>query len=288
MDQRAGPFPSSLNGVTFPPRRQPTSAPGDDYAWPSMSIIIFQHSPTQVGGAGRLATTLRDNGFKLDFRRADLHPADPALGVPADLDNVHGVVILGGPQMVTDIENLPWLAAEAAFVKSAHEAALPVIGICLGAQLIAKALGGVVDWKDKPAMGMQPLSINPLGQTDVLFGGIQWQHPQFFSCSQEIKQLPTGATVLATAAGGASSSPTPIAAFRVGVRTVAFQYHPECDRPQLEALVASSAAGMAKAGLSSGDVMAQVDAHYSTYARVGDRLALNLVTYLFPLTLRKS
>ena len=45
---------------------------------------------------------------------------------------------------------------------------------------------------------------------------------------------------------------------------------------------------MAKAGLSSGDVMAQVDAHYSTYARVGDRLALNLVTYLFPLTLRKS
>lgn len=243
-----------------------------------MPIIVFQHSDT--GGPGRLGATFRDHAFSLDIRRPDKHGMDPKLGIPADLDNVHGIISLGGPQMVTDIATLPWLAAEAAMIKSAHEAGIPVIGICLGAQLIGHALGGQVDWKDKPAMGMQTQSINVSGQVDTLLNGIMWNHPAYFTCSQEVKKLPPGAMNLASAPG------TPHAIFRVGLRTVAFQSHPECDRPMLDALIKDDSDALAKAGLTRGDVTAGIEQHYGIYARMGDRLSLNLATYLFPLSMR--
>jgi GMP synthase-like glutamine amidotransferase len=243
-----------------------------------MAIIVFQHS--NHGGAGRLGTTLRDHGYKLEYRRPDVHGTDPNRGVPPDLNNVHGVIILGGPQYVTDTEKTPWLAAECAFVKTAHEAGLPVIGICLGAQMIAQALGGSVDWKERPALGMLKLSLNVPGQTETIFNGISWEHPQFFSCSQEVKKLPAGATVLASAPSTAN------AAFKVGLRTYAFQFHPECDKPMLAALSADSCAVMEKAGTSQSDIDAQFDRDYDLYARSSDRLCVNIATYCLPFAAR--
>lgn len=247
-----------------------------------MSIIIFQHS--DIGGPGRLGACLRDHGFRLDIRRPDLHPSDPLKGVPADLDNVHGLIILGGPMMVSDIDKTPWLQAESALLKQAHEARIPVIGICLGAQLIAHTLGGKVDWKEKPAIGMAPVSINTTGQTDTLLAGIAWSHPQFFSCSQEVKQLPPGAMLLASAPG------TTNAVFKVGLRTVAFQYHFECDQPMLQALSTECCGGGAgeKACVTPADLAGQIERDYANYARLSDRQCVNLATYLFPSTNKLS
>jgi GMP synthase-like glutamine amidotransferase len=106
------------------------------------------------------------------------------IGVPTDLDNIHGVISLGGPMNVTD--NPAWLAAEVALIKKAHEAQLPVIGICLGHQIIAHALGGQVGPMDKPELGFHDVSLTVPAQTETLMGGIPWTCPQYCSHGQAV------------------------------------------------------------------------------------------------------
>lgn len=245
-----------------------------------MSILVMQHS--QIGTPGRLGATLRDHGFRLDIRRADLGQIGSPQGVPLDLDNVHGLVSMGGPQNVTDLDKYPWMAAEMDLIRKAHAAQLPVIGICLGAQMIAHALGGQVAPREKPAVGFYDMDVTIPGQTDTLLAGVPWKSPQLFSCGQEVKAPPPGASVIA------SSKHTKTIIYRVGLRTFASLAHFECDRPMLDALMASSKGEMASANTTEGEVKVQADQLYQTYARVSDRLCVNLATYLFPLVKKLS
>jgi len=237
-----------------------------------MPILVFQHS--DIGGPGRLAATFRDHGFKLDIRRVD-----QSVAIPTDLDDVQGVMILGGPMNVTEIAQLPWMQQEAAFIKRAHEAGLPVIGICLGAQLIAHALGGQVGPKEGPPdLGFYATSIGIPGQTEIMLSGVPWQHPQLYSCGQEVKQVPPGATVLATTAS------TKVACFKVGLRTYGFLFHFECDRPMAEALLKETGDFGGRANKSATGLAGELEQNYATFARVADRLAVNLAAYCFPLS----
>ncbi|GAB4385493.1 MAG: glutamine amidotransferase [Phycisphaerales bacterium] len=236
------------------------------------NIVVLQHG--KHGGPGRLGLTLRDHGFRLDVRRVDL-PADAGgRPVPKDLDNVHGVLALGGAQNVDEAH--PWLKPEMEFLKQAHEAGLPVVGICLGAQMIAQALGGEVGRMERPEAGFAPVDLLFPAQTDVLFSGISWRSWQFHSHAYEVKELPPGATLLA------SSERCRVQAFRVGMRTIGIQYHPEYDRAMIEAGFANSQALFAGANITVDELSRQADRHYAEYARLGDRLALNLAQYCFP------
>lgn len=251
-----------------------------------MAILVFQHS--SIVGPGRFAATLRDHGFRLDIRRLDLPANDPANvsgkrrpgWMPPDLDDVQGILTLGGPQNVG--ENHPWMAPECELLREAHARELPVFGVCLGCQLIAHALGGEVAKMDRPEVGFQTVSLNPAGQTDVLLAGIAWDSPQYMSHGYEVRSLPDGATILA------SSRACKVQVFRAGLRTIGFQYHPECDRPMLEALIASDREWLAGAGITPEASRAECDRHYEMYARLADRLCVNLATYGFPVLERMS
>ncbi|MBX3362208.1 MAG: type 1 glutamine amidotransferase [Phycisphaeraceae bacterium] len=236
-----------------------------------MAIIVFQHS--ERGGPGRLGATLRDHGFKLDIRRLDV---DGAKGLPADLDNVHGIVSLGGPQNVGEPHE--WMAGEMELLRQAHARQLPVIGICLGAQMIAAALGGEVGPMERPELGMPLVSLNPGGQTETMLAGIPWDCPQFSTHGFEIKKLPAGAQVL----GG--SKQCKIQVFRAGIRTYGFQYHPEADMEMIRAYAAADGKFQERAGVTAEQVLAEAEKHYEMFARAADRLAVNLATYLFPLS----
>lgn len=235
-----------------------------------MAIIVFQHS--EICRPGRLGLTFRDHSLLLDIRRVDQGDA-----IPTDFDNVDGVISLGGPQHVDD--GHAWIAREIEFIKGAHARALPVIGICLGCQLTAIALGGKVQRMPDdrgPEMGFTDLNILPSGQTDPLLAGMAWKSPQLQSHWYEVSELPPGAALLA------SSSRCKVQAFRAGMRTYAFQFHPECDRQHATQIVSDCEPDMTRAGLTRESWASQLDANYEMYARLSDRLCLNLATYLVP------
>ena len=241
-----------------------------------MAIIVLQH--WDIGGPGRLGLTLRDHGFKIDLRRPD---RDGARAIPTSFESVEGVVVLGGPQNVCDADFArdPWLTREVEFLRDAHTRNLPVLGVCLGAQLIAHALGGKVTRMDQPEIGLLPVKIGVAGQTETLLAGLPWEHPQFHSHGWSIT-APPGASVLA------STAAAPVQAFKVGVRTYGFQFHFECDRPMIESYMKHSVREQGYAGPSAEQVVTQCDKGYERFARAADRLCVNIATYLFPMSVR--
>jgi GMP synthase (glutamine-hydrolysing) len=246
-----------------------------------MSIIILQHTATE--GPGRLGLTLRDHGRRLDVRRLDLPIGAPSAGgiglrnrhIPADFDDVDAVVTLGGGMMVGD--PLPWMQPELEFLAEAHRRALPVIGICLGAQMIAKALGGEVGPMDGgPEWGMAPVRQYPAANSDTILAGVPWTTMQMHAHGWEIKTLPPGATALQFSDRCRTQS------FRAGMRTYAFQYHPECDLPMIADLLNCGCAQVKDAGVDPAAALAHATDHYHEYARISDRICVNLATYLLP------
>ena len=239
-----------------------------------MPIIVFQHS--DLSHPGRLGLTLRDHGHRLDIRRLDKGDR-----VPPDLDDVHGVISLGGPQNLDEPRSkAPWLDDEIAFVKKAHDAQLPVVGICLGHQIIAAALGGEVGVMPKREMGFHIVHLSPSCQTDTIFAGVAWDMPQFHAHGREVTKLPHGATNLA------SSKACKAQALRAGVRTYGFQFHFECDRDSIAAHARQDRDHFNEAGITFDDLMKQCDQHYAMFARLSDRLCVNIATMLLPITQR--
>ena len=98
-------------------------------------VAIFRHSPTE--GPGYFATFLERHGIPWRLVRIDAGDA-----VPADARAFSGLVFMGGPMSVND--DLPWIAPVLALIRDAVAADVPVLGHCLGGQLMSKALGGSV------------------------------------------------------------------------------------------------------------------------------------------------
>lgn len=232
-----------------------------------MGILVLQHH--DLHRPGRLGLTLRDHGFRLDVIRPDRGDA-----LPADLDDVDAVVSLGGPQQTH--EGHHWMEKEKVVLKAAVEADLAVIAIGLGAQLLAEALGGEVADMDSPEAGFVDVDILPAGQTEPIFAGITWQSSQFMKHTRQITKLPPGARAIARSRRCLHQ------AFRYAMRVYAFQYHFECDRKMIDALLGDAQALLHRSGVTSQEFEAQAQASYEMFARLGDRLALNLVNFAIP------
>eukprot|EP00913_Durusdinium_trenchii_P005953 g5565.t1 len=218
--------------------------------------------------------TLRDHAFKLDIRRVDIPQAEGGDPVPQDLDDLHGLLVLGGAQSVD--QNHVWMRQEHELIRRAHDAGLPVVGICLGAQLIAQALGGKVEKMDSPEVGFKKVRVLQPAQTETMLAGVPWESMQYLSHQWQITELPAGAQLLA------SSDACRTQCFRAGHRTFAFQFHFELDRPGIELLASEESTLLSAAGVTTADIAAQCDEHYDRFAEIGNRLSLNLASFAFP------
>lgn len=234
------------------------------------TILILQHSQF---GPGRLGMTLRDHGLSLDIRRADRH-AEASPTLPPDLDNIHGLVVLGGPQSVTQPPD--WMEPEMALIRAAHAAELPVVGICLGHQLIARALGGTVETMDTPELGLCEVDVQVPGQTHAVLAGVPWCARLCQDHNDAVAEPPPGATVLM------GSPLCKVQAFAIGLRTFGFQFHFESTRSMMLEMWSRSTDAMNKLGVGVEELKRQIDEHNDRSSIIANRLCLNLMTVALP------
>ena len=235
-------------------------------------IVVFQHYPIEV--PARLGDALRDHGHKL--HTIELYEGDQ---VPVDLDNVDGIVSMGGPMNVDEVDQYDWIEKEMAFIRMAHEAGKPIVGICLGAQLIAAALDGEVGHMPQPEVGWETVTLGFPGTTDPVMAGIPWKTQQFHFHGCEVTQPPPGALVLS------SSEKTKVQAFCINQTTYGFQYHFEWDRQMLIEVLddAEDVEYMQKHGIDPQAIKDQLNEYYELYRHLGDRVCKRLTDLVFPL-----
>jgi GMP synthase (glutamine-hydrolysing) len=187
---------------------------GDRPGRAALPWLVVQHAEHE--GPGLLADVLERAGMALRTVRLD---AGDALPEPGD---VCGAVVMGGAMGVHDADDFPWLVTERAWLAAAVERGLPVLGICLGAQQLAAALGATVRVAEEPEIGTGTVDLSTAGRADPVLGPdgpylpvVHWHGDTF--------DIPAGAVHLASSDRCANQ------AFRHGTRAYGLQFHLEVD-----------------------------------------------------------
>ena len=209
-----------------------------------MRIAVLHHLERPFLGH---VAALRDAGATLDER--DLRGGDP---LPS-LEEVDGIVTLGGEQSVRELASYDYLVAETGLLRAAVARDVPVLGICLGSQLLAHALGGSVRLARKRSVEWRNLQPTPEGARDPLVSALDPPVPALH-WNQDVFSLPEGAVELLEAPAEG------VEAFRAGARAWGFQFHPDADAVNLDGWYAH-AEWLEEAGLSEADARAADAAH---------------------------
>jgi GMP synthase (glutamine-hydrolysing) len=193
----------------------------------SISLPVLRHIAHE--SAGTLENVLVEMG--LDFHYVDLFEDVPD---QLDLRSAPGLVILGGAMNVDEVDKFPYLAKEVIWIQQALAAGLPTLGICLGAQLLAKALGAKVYPNPVKEVGWYRVDLTPHADRDALFEG-SGKRISVFHWHGDTFDLPSGTVRLAQ---------SPLCrnqAFRYGRSAYGLQFHIEMTQELIESWLAQAA-----------------------------------------------
>ncbi|MFE5298264.1 type 1 glutamine amidotransferase [Streptomyces sp. NPDC056632] len=207
-------------------------------------VLVIQHEAD--AGPGLVTERLRAAGVDPRVR----HPWQGE-ALPASLEGWAGLIVLGGSPNCQDDTAAPWLPRVRALIREAVDARLPLLGICLGAQLMAHALGGRVAPRTRePELGAVPLRRLPAADGDRVLGAVPEGAPAAQWHWDDVELLSPGAVPLLTGDHCVHQ------AFRVGTRGWGLQFHPEA----LTGTIADwAAADGARIRAEGGDPDAAVD-----------------------------
>lgn len=182
-----------------------------------------------------------------------------------DPSTVSGIVVLGGEMNADETARYPFLAAERTYLRAALESGVPVLGICLGAQVLARAFGAAVTRSPVPELGFRVVRTTPEGARDPViapFGGalvFQWHGDTF--------GIPPGGVHLAV------GDQVPNQAFRVGRSGYGVQFHPEATLEGIAAWAERWDAEVRAAGRTAEDLLNEAAVHLP-HQRAAAKIAL--------------
>ena len=183
-------------------------------------VLVLQHVPYEI--LGTLDPLLRGAGYRIRYVNFSREPnAEP------NIDKYQGLIILGGPMNVDMTDEYPHLATEVRLIQRAADQGIPILGICLGAQLIAKAMGAQVRKNPVKEIGWYNIALTDAGKTDPVMRHIE-DSRLIFEWHGDTFDIPDCAVHLATGATCAHQ------AYRIGENIYGFQFHLEVDAALVE------------------------------------------------------
>jgi GMP synthase-like glutamine amidotransferase len=230
-------------------------------------ILVLQHVPHE--NMASLETHFERAGLAWQYVEL-FRQVPPRL----DLAQAAGLVVLGGPMNVDEVDKFPFLAREVEWIRQAVAAGLPLLGICLGAQLLAKAMGARVYPNAVKEIGWYEIELQPAASDDLLFAGsaarqtvFQWHGDTF--------DLPPGAVHLAL------SRQCRQQAFRCGRAAWGLQFHIEMTPALVAAWLAEAENCRELAGLDYIDpqaIAAETPQKMPAMQALGDRVLPRFVS----------
>ena len=262
-------------------------------------VIVLQH--VEHEGPGRLSPVLRDFGIQVEVRH--LYKGDE---VPTDLDQFRALIVMGGPMGVSDVGSslYPFLEKEVELLKRMVQHDKPVLGICLGAQLLAHTAGAKVYPNVKPGakpedpvtpmpeIGWGPVTFPFPGGTEPIVMGLMdgaamfhWHYDTIDLPKLPPPPNPAPPPAPPPPAGNSLLSSTRTCknqVFRFKNRLFGFQYHFEMTQEGIEQMLIHAREDVIKVLGEAGEAKIRQDTttYYSRYARLGERICKNWVQFL--------
>jgi GMP synthase (glutamine-hydrolysing) len=239
-------------------RDEEADASGEGTSW-----LVLRHA--QAEGVGLLGNALRERG--IHHRALDIARGEP---VPKDLRGVGGLIVLGGPMGAYEHDKFPFLRSEMAILEKAIAAGRPVLGICLGAQLIAQVLGARIYAGDRREVGWAPVTLTDDGRNDPLFAGGDGTLTVFHLHGDTYELPPDGVNL-------ATSPLYEQQAFRWGEIVYGFQFHLEFTESIIGRLAQEpdSQRYMTEAGADVKRIVAETPAHVRDLTDIAQRVFEN-------------
>jgi GMP synthase-like glutamine amidotransferase len=176
-------------------------------------IVIIKH--ISIEGPGIISEFFKNIPWEIKTFELDRENR-----LPEDLCGINAIISLGGPMSVYEEEKYPFLKVEDKFLRKAIKEEIPILGICLGAQLLAKACGAKVKKAKHEEVSWYKVSLIEDGKKDLLFKGLS-NELDVFEWHKDTFEIPNNGTLLA------SSHHCRNQAFRFGMNAYGFQFHIE-------------------------------------------------------------
>jgi GMP synthase-like glutamine amidotransferase len=221
-----------------------------------MRVLSIVHEGTSTGGGGLFEDLVEQRGDRLE-RWVTVNGGTG----PDAPERYDAIMVFGGAMHPDQDAQHPWLSEETAFLQEVLARDVPLLGVCLGAQLVARAAGAWIGPAEASEVGWTTVEVNDGGRDDPVIGvlpdrvdAFQWHHYTF--------ELPAGATLLAESANARQ-------AYRLGEHTWAIQFHAEVTRHMLEAWFVQGADELPK---PASEMWAETDSLLGRWNEHGRRL----------------